>query len=72
MYDNHKQVQTDIIQTHSKEKVLRMLKEIGLESRLERGESGSLTQGDWEDVPEGWVLGRKMAGADGGEFGAFG
>ena len=49
-----------------------MLKEVGLESIFERGDSGSLTQGDWEDVPDGWALGRKRAGAEGGEFGVSG
>ena len=68
MYDNHKQVQTDIM-THSKEKMLRMLKEVGLESRLERGESGSLTQGEREGVPDGWAIGRKRTGTKGRVFG---
>ena len=48
------------------------LKEVGLESRLERGENGSLTQKAWEGVPDGWAVGRKTAGAEGGEFGARG
>ena len=39
-----------------------MLKEVGLESRLERGESGSLMQGDREGVPDGWAIGRKKSG----------
>ena len=68
VYDNHTQEQTDIIIMHSKEKVLRMRKE----GRLERGESGSRTQGEWEGVPDGWAVGRERVGAKGGEFGVRG
>ena len=37
VYDNHTQEQTDIIIMHSKEKVLRMLKEVGLGEQTETG-----------------------------------
>ena len=48
-----------------------MLKGVDLEGRLEGGESGSLTQGEWEGVPDGWAIGRERAGTKGGEFGAY-
>ena len=45
-----------------------MLKEVGLESRLEGGERGFQTQGKRESVPDGWAIGKKRAGTKGGEF----
>ena len=47
-----------------------MLKEVGLESRLEGGERGLQMQGKWESVPDGWAIDRERAGTKGGEFGA--
>ena len=67
MYDYHKQVQTDIIM-HSKEKVLEMLEEVGLEGRLDEGESGFQTRKVWKGVPDKWAIGRERAGVEGGEF----
>ena len=42
-----------------------MLKEVGLEGRLERGENGSLTQVEREGVPDGWALGTERARVEG-------
>ena len=47
-----------------------MLKEVGLESRLEGGERGFQTQENRESVPDGWAIDRERAGTKGGEFGA--
>ena len=47
-----------------------MLKEVGLESRLNRGEREFQMKGKRESVPDGWAIDRERAGTKGGEFGA--